>query len=180
MSPFGLCRMAAAVCFVAVLPAAAFTTYIGDTSDYLVARLLADAAGNTYVAGSRDGGIFVMKLDTAGKITLFATLSGKGTDQPNDLAVDAAGNIYLAGATNSTLLPLRTPFQSTPGAGFIVKFNPDATQILYATYFPEAIRAMVLDAAGNFYVTGTTYSAAFPVTAGLPAGTGTPPRSLTT
>src|ERR1035441_2894232 len=137
MSPFGLCRMAAAVCFVAVLPAAAFTTYIGDTSDYRVARLLADAAGNTYVAGSRDGGIFVMKLDTAGKITLFAPLSGKGTDQPNDLAVDAAGNLYVAGATtstllplrkvdatgnlyvagatSSTLLPLRNPLQSTPG-----------------------------------------------------------------
>ena len=178
MGPFGLCRMAAAVCFVAVLAAADFTTYIGDTSDYRVTRLLADAAGNTYVAGSRDGGIFVMKLDTTGKITLLATLSGKGTDQPNDLALDAAGNLYVAGATTSALLPLRNALQSTPGPGFVVKFNPDATQILMSTYFPEAIQALAVDAAGNLYVTGSTYSAAFPVTPGLPAGTVTPPGSI--
>jgi uncharacterized protein (TIGR03437 family) len=162
---------AAALCFVAALPAADFTTYIGDTNDYRVARLLADAAGNTYVAGSRDGGIFVMKLDTAGKITLFATLSGKGTDQPNDLAVDAAGNLYVAGATTSALLPVRNALQSAPGPGFVVKFSPDATQILMSTYFPAPIQALALDAAGNLYVTGTTFSDSFPVTPGLPAGT---------
>src|ERR1039457_6114733 len=178
MGPFGWRCLAATLCFLAALPAADFTTYIGDPSDYRVARTIADASGNTYVAGSRDSGMFVMKLDTAGKIALFATLSGKGTDQPNDLAVDAAGNLYLAGATNSTLLPLRNAMQSTPGPGFVVKFNPDATQILFSTYFPGAIQALAVDAAGNLYVTGSTYSSAFPVTPGLPAGTVTPPGSI--
>src|ERR1035438_9319700 len=42
MGPFGLCRMAAALCFLAALPAADFTTYIGDTNDYRVARVMAD------------------------------------------------------------------------------------------------------------------------------------------
>src|ERR1035437_7479699 len=157
MGPYGLCRLAAALCFLAARPAADFTTYIGDANDYRVARVTADASGNTYVAGSRDGGIFVMKLDTAGKNVLFATLSGKGTDQPNDLAVGAVGKLYLAGGTGSTLLPLRNAPQSTPGPGFVVKFNPDATQLLYSTYFPGAIQAMALDAAGNIYVTGSTY-----------------------
>ena len=178
MGPFVLCRMAAALCFLAALPAADFTTYIGDANDYRVARVLADASGNTYVAGSRDGGMFVMKLDTAGKITLFATLSGKGTDQPNDLAVDAAGNLYVAGSTGSTLLPLRNALQSTPGPGFVVKFNPDATQILFSTYFPAAIQALAVDAAGNVYVTGTTNSLTFPVTPGLPAGPVSLPATL--
>jgi uncharacterized protein (TIGR03437 family) len=163
---------------VAALPGADFTTYIGDAADYRVARVMADAAGNTYVAGSRDTGIFVMKVDAAGKIALFATLSGKGTDQPNDLAVDAAGNLYVAGATGSTLLPLRNALQSTPGPGFVVKFNPDATQLLISTYFPAPIQALALDAAGNLYVTGTTFSDAFPVTPGLPAGTVRPPGSI--
>ncbi|MGD0776198.1 MAG: SBBP repeat-containing protein, partial [Candidatus Solibacter sp.] len=178
MGLFGWQHLAATLCFVAGLAAADFTTYIGDAGDYRVARVIADASGNTYVAGSRDGGMFVMKLDVTGAITLFATLSGKGTDQPNDLAVDAAGNIYLAGATNSALLPLRNAMQSTPGPGFVVKFSPDGTQILYSTYFPEAIQALALDGAGNIYVTGTTYSAAFPATAGLPAGTVTPPGTI--
>jgi hypothetical protein len=98
-----LCRMAAALCFLAALPAADFTTYIGDANDYRVARVMADASGNTYLAGSRDGGIFVMRLDSAGNITLFATLSGKGTDQVSDLALDTSGNLYVAGRCN----PLR-------------------------------------------------------------------------
>ena len=178
MGTYSLCRMAAALCFLAALPAADFTTYIGDANDYRVARVMADASGNTYVAGSRDSGIFVMRLDSAGNITMFATLSGKGTDQPNDLAVDAAGNLYVAGATGSTLLPLHNALQSTPGPGFVVKFNPDATQLLFSTYFPAAIKALAVDAAGNVYVTGTTNSAAFPVTPGLPAGTVTPFESL--
>ena len=178
MAPIGWRRLLAALCFLTALPAADFTTYIGDSSDYRVARVIADAAGNTYVAGSRSGGMFVMRLDTSGKITLFATLSGKATDTPNDLAVDAAGNLYLAGSTNSTLLPLHNPLQATPGPGFLVKFNPDATQLLFSTYFPEAIRALALDTAGNLYVTGSTYSSTFPVTPGLPAGTVTPPGSI--
>src|ERR1039457_5347868 len=145
--------LAATLCLLSALPAEDFTTYIGDANDYRVARVGADASGNTYVAGSRGSGMFVMKLDTAGKITLFATLSGKGTDQPNDLAVVAAGNLYLAGATNSPLLPLRNALQSTPGPGFVVKFNPDATQILFSTYFPGVIQALAVDAAVNLSVT---------------------------
>jgi uncharacterized protein (TIGR03437 family) len=178
MSPIGRRCLLATLCLLTALPAADFTTYIGDSSDYRVARVVADASGNTYVAGSRAGGMFVMRLDAVGKITLFATLSGKATDQPNDLALDASGNIYLAGSTNSTLLPLHNPLQSTPGPGFLVKFNPDATQLLYSTYFPAAIQALALDLAGNFYVTGSTYSSAFPVTPGLPAGAVIPVGSI--
>jgi uncharacterized protein (TIGR03437 family) len=170
--------MAAALYFLAALPAADFTTYIGDTNDYRVARVMADASGNTYVAGSREGGMFVMKLDTAGKIVLFASLSGKGTDQPNDLAVDTAGNLYVAGATSSTLLPLRNALQSAPGPGFVVKFNPDATQLVFSTYFPAAIQALTVDATGNIYVTGSTFSPTFPVTPGMPAGTVRSPGSI--
>ncbi len=178
MGPLAWRRLFTALCTLAALPAADFTTYIGDTNDYRVARVIADAAGNTYVAGSRLGGAFAMKLDGAGKIVLFATVSGKGLDQANDLAVDAAGNIYLAGATSSALLPVRNPLQATPGPGFLVKFNPDATQILYATYFPAPIAAMVIDGAGNIYVTGVTNEPTFPVTPGLPAGPVTPVTSI--
>ena len=167
-----------ALCFLAALPAADFTTFIGDSNDYRVARVIADGAGNTYVAGSRSPSLFVMKLDASGKITLFAALNGKGIDQANDLAVDSSGNLYLAGATSSPLLPLRNALQATPGPGFVIKFNPDATQILFATYFPAPIAALAIDAAGNLYVTGSTNSPTFPVTAGLPAGTVTPPTTI--
>jgi uncharacterized protein (TIGR03437 family) len=162
------------LCFLAALPAAEFTTYIGDVNDYHVARVAADSAGNTYLAGSRIAGTLseavVMKLDPAGKIVLFTILSGKGSDSANGLAVDAAGNIYLAGSTSSPDFPLHNAFQSTPGPGFVVKLSPDGSQLLYSTYFPAAISALALDAAGNVYVTGSTWATSFPVTPGLPAG----------
>ena len=162
--------------------AAEFTTYIGDANDYRVARVVPDAAGNTYIAGSRIAvpgqnaffqqfaESFVMKLDSAGRIVLFTVFSGKGADAISDLAVDSAGNIYVAGTTSSVNLPVHNALQSTPGPGFIVKFNPDASQIIFSTYFPGNIAALAVDAAGNIYVTGTTNSQTFPVTAGLPFG----------
>jgi uncharacterized protein (TIGR03437 family) len=169
------------VCLAAAAASQAteFSTFIGDTSDYHVARIQADSVGNTYVAGSRNlsgsgAEIFVMKLDATGKIILFTTLSGKGADTVNDLAVDSAGNLYVAGATNSQNLPLHNPFQTTPGPGFVVKFSPDASQLIFSTYFPAAIRALAVDASGNMYLTGSTNLPAFPVTPGLPAGTVTP------
>jgi uncharacterized protein (TIGR03437 family) len=161
--------------------AAEFTTYIGDANDYRVARVVADAAGNTYIAGSRIAvpsqseffeefaESFLMKLDRAGNIVLFTVFSGKGADAISDMAVDLAGNIYVAGTTSSVNLPLHNALQSTPGPGFVVKFNPDATQMIYSTYFPGNINALAVDGAGNVYVTGSTNAANFPVTAGLPA-----------
>src|SRR5271157_5946691 len=173
-------NMGSHFCLLALAAAAAwgseFSTFIGDSSDYHVARIQADAAGNTYIAGNRTAGdayatVFVMKLDAAGNIVVFNTFSGKGADTVNDLAVDAAGNFYVAGSTNSLYLPLRNAFQSTPGPGFVVKFSPDAEQVLFSTYFPAAIGALAVDAAGNVYVTGLTNLPSFPVTPGMPAGT---------
>jgi uncharacterized protein (TIGR03437 family) len=172
------------LCFLAALPAAEFTTYIGDVNDYHVARVVTDSAGNTYLAGSRNLGTLseavAMKLDPSGKIVLFTILSGKGSDTANGLALDAAGNIYVAGSTSSPDFPLHNPFQSAPGPGFVVKLSADGSQLLYSTYFPAAISALAVDAAGSVYVTGSTYSTSFPVTPGLPAGgVSTAPASLT-
>ena len=166
--------LAAALFFLSALPAAEFTTYIGDVNDYHVARVVADSAGNTYLAGSRTAGSLseavVMKLDPAGKIVLFTILSGKGNDTATGLAVDAAGNIYVAGSTSSPDFPLHNAFQSTPSPGFVVKLSADGSQLLYSTYFPDSINALAVDSAGAVYVAGTTWLTTFPVTPGLPAG----------
>ena len=183
MGPLALGRLAAALIVIAELPAAEFTTYLGDTNPYPIARVITDASGNTYAAGSRTfnlshdplrptalNGVYVKKLDPSGKVLFSAYLGGKGSDTDRGLALDAAGNIYLAGNTSSPDFPLRNPYQSTPGPGFIAKFSPDGSQLLYSTYFPAAVEALAVDAAGNMYVTGQTSARDFPVTPGLPAG----------
>ena len=144
-------------CCASPVQAAEYTTFIGDTNTYQVARVAADPAGNTYIAGTRlldaSSDIFVVKLDPAGNIQLFRTISGKGTDKASDMAIDAAGNIYIGGSTSSTSFPVHNALQSTPGPGFLVKLNADATQIVWSTYFREQVAALAVDAGGNVYVT---------------------------
>ena len=174
--------LVATFCMAVTLTAAEYSTYVGNSNPVSVSQLISDPAGNVYIAGSRTFNLYpaplseaiVMKLDTAGKTILSASLSGKGNDVANAVALDGQGNIYIAGQTSSPDFPLRHPLYSSPPSspsasiGFITKFNPDASQILYSTYFPEAIAGMAVDGAGNAYITGTTSSALFPVTAGLP------------
>ena len=182
-------RLAAVLCCLAALPAAEYSTFIGDANAWHVSRLKADAAGSVYVAGSRTFNVgdalnprpateaIVAKLDPSGKTVLFANLGGKGSDEATDVAVDGSGNIYVAGQTTSPNFPLRNALYSTPDhsglVGFITKLNPDASQILYSTYFPETIEAIAVDAAGNAYVTGMDGVRRIPVTPGLPAPVGT-------
>src|SRR5689334_13054199 len=103
--------LAAVLLTLTAIEAAEYSTYIGEPYDYHVARILTDASGNTYVAGSRTfpiGGaavdaislndVFVKKLDASGKTIVFATITGKGNDVAAGLALDGAGNIYVAGS----------------------------------------------------------------------------------
>jgi uncharacterized protein (TIGR03437 family) len=142
-----------------------FTTSIGDANTYLVSAIATDAAGNTYVVGSRqlagiaesvaiigdfssvatappviDGpsDVFVSKLDPNGKLLFTDTFAGKGVDTGTSIALDPTGNIYIAGTTTSPDFPLSKPLISQPssfGTGFIVKLSNDGSTILYSTYF---------------------------------------------
>src|SRR5271157_1717072 len=145
--------LAAALFFLPALPAAEFTTYIGDVNDYHVARVAVDAAGNIYVAGSTSspdfplhnafqstpGPGFVVKLSADGSQLLYSTYF---PDSINALAVDSAGAVYLAGTTWLTTFPV------TPGlpAGFVslysipikvgaflTKLSADGSHIVYST-----------------------------------------------
>jgi len=177
-----------------VCRASTYTTYIGDANPYQVSAIATDAAGNTYITGSRFIGpapvapsysylpvtdVFVAKLDPAGNVTLLATFSGKGTDRANGIAVDPSGNIYVAGVTTSTDFPLHHPLQSVSytgfgGTGFLVKLSADGT-VLYSTYLGgtkanSSLDSVAADANGNAYVTGTTQAQDYPHTQGMPAG----------
>jgi uncharacterized protein (TIGR03437 family) len=115
---------------------------------------------------------FVAKISPSGDRVEWATyLTGAASDSVSTLAVAGDGNVYVAGTTTSTTL-VPGPSGNPSGAPriFVAKLSSDGKSLLAATYFggsgTESIRKLVLDAAGNVYIAGTTASVDFPTTPG--------------
>ena len=104
----------------------------------------------------------------------YATfLGGSGNDVANGIAVDAAGEAYVAGYTDSTNWPVQNALFSSAGGqgdGFVAKLAAAGNSLMFSTYLGgsqvDLATAVTLDAAGDVYITGSTLSIDFPVTAG--------------
>ena len=124
---------------------------------------------------------FVSKLNAAGSALIYSTyLGGSGVDQATGIAVDTLGNVYVTGWADSS------DFPTTPGAlqttfvgcvyndrcsdAFVSKLNRTGSALLYSTYLGGNGTAqgvgVAIDALGNAYVTGVTWSPNFPTTSG--------------
>jgi len=112
----------------------------------------------------------------SGPTISFSTYFGSsGAEAITGVAVDAAGNIYVTGWTESASLPIVNAAQSTFGGSvdaFVAKFDPTGSTLLYSTFLggsgDDRGFAIAVDASGNAYITGWTYSTNFPVTASAP------------
>jgi hypothetical protein len=140
-------------------------------------------AVNAHYRMNQDGsvGVDLAGYDRAAKlivdptITYSAYLSGSGTDEGVIVTHNAKGLVYMAGDTVSSDFPLAgTSAQEFTGGSqdvwlMILDPSQPATAIQYATYLgggaDEFVKGMVIDQNGVFYVTGSTDSGAFPVTA---------------
>jgi hypothetical protein len=169
-------------------PVLVYSTYLGGSRDDVGSIIAVDATGNVYVTGytnsvdfpTRDslrptfgGGprdAFVMKLNASGSALIYSTyLGGRGDDLGFAVAVDAAGNAYVTGETNSGNFPTVSPLQSGNRGFFdvfVAKLNADGSMLVYSTYLGglaiEEGFAIAVDAAGNAYVAGGTFSPDFP------------------
>src|SRR3989442_4986804 len=122
---------------------------------------------------------FVTKLTTLAsglESLVYSTYLG-AAGRGNGIAVDANGNAYVTGTTASGNFPT-TPgaFQTTLGGSvdaFVTKLNTLASgleSLVYSTYLGgrdgDFGLGIAVDAAGNAYLTGLTFSDNFPTTRG--------------
>ena len=165
-----------------------YSTYFGTNND---GRAIAvDAAQNAYFAGDQGtipvtNGVFqgapksttnawVAKIGPQGALLYGTYLGGTNTNQgehANAIAVDANGNAYVAGQTFSSDFPTTVgAFETTlPGAssGFVSKFSPDATSLVYSTFMggsdSNVIHSLALDSSGTAYLSGDVAGPNFPL-----------------
>jgi hypothetical protein len=173
-----------------------YSTYLGGSDGDFGVAIALDSSGSAYVAGAtsstnfpvtsgsfqttfgggtrQDG--FVAKLSPAGSALVYSTyLGGSSGDYAHGIAVDSVGNAYVTGFTSSTNFPGAGSSSIQPALhgfndAFVAKLNATGTALVYSTYLggtgQENPGTITVDSSGNAYVTGTTYSSDFPVTAG--------------
>lgn len=131
------------------------------------------STGSTFqplFGGGSDG--FVFMLNSAGSSIVSSTFFGQfGADYIHSLDIDAFGSVYVTGETESTVAVTAGALQSFYGGGtwdgFVAKFNPSLTNLIYSTYIggnsedvPIGIR---VNSSGEVFVAGWTASSNFPV-----------------
>ena len=110
-------------------------------------------------------------LFSAAALPYSTFFGGSGMDAITSIATDAAGNIYLTGWTESADLPVRNAAQSRFAGSvdaFVAKLDPTGSSLLFCTYLggsgDDRAYAIAVDPSGSAFITGSTYSADFPVT----------------
>ena len=106
-------------------------------------------------------------------------LGGASNDYATAITVDSTGSAYVTGYTNSTNFPVSAgAFQSTCSGGcsgttvdaFVSKLDPTGSFLVYSTYLGgtgnDYGNGIALDASGDAYIAGQTFSKDFPTTAG--------------
>ena len=163
-------------------------TYAGGVTD--PASATSDAHGVGYASD-----IAIMKLNATGTTRIWATyIGGTDNEQPHSLIVDGNNNLVIAGVSYSTDFPVTTGcYDNTANGGadiVVVKLNPAATALVGSTYIgggaadgvnfngseyifgnlkhnygDNARSEVIVDKSNNVYVTASTKSGNFPVTA---------------
>jgi len=147
--------------------------------DFPITNALQTANRTTGGAGTAFVASISPTLSGAASLRYSTYLGGTGSDIANGLAVDAAGDAYVTGLTSSSDFTTTTgAFQPTFGGGgpgtqggdaFLTELAPNDSRLVYSTYLgggdDDQGNAVAIDAAGNAYVTGLTYSSDFPTTA---------------
>ena len=135
--------------------------------------------GQYVYSGGHEVGFDIGAHDSSRPLIIDPTLAfssylgGSGDDYGHAVAVDSSGSAYVVGETGSENFPTLDPEQASLAGDtdvFVTKWNATGTGLVYATYIGGSNRdvglGVAVDAAGDAYVTGFTYSGDFPITSG--------------
>jgi uncharacterized protein (TIGR03437 family) len=151
-----------------------YSTYLGGSVIDKLYAIAIDSAGNAYVTGwtnskdfptvnalqatSTGGSAFVSKINATGSALVYSTYLGSGGAFGYGIAVDAAGQAWVTGTMPPSNFPIVNPLMSTQdGAIFASQFSSNGTSLLFSSPLwvgNELQGGIVLDSAGNAYVTG--------------------------
>jgi Abnormal spindle-like microcephaly-assoc'd, ASPM-SPD-2-Hydin/Beta-propeller repeat len=171
-----------------------YSTYIGGSGADISWGLALDSSDNVYIIGqttstnfpTTPGALrttcsttcnlndaFVAKMNSTGTALVYSTyLGGSGEQEAYALAIDASGDAFATGRTKATNFP------TTPGAfsavnkgvydSFVSELDPTGGALVYSSYFGGTLTdtglGIAVDAAGNIYFVGRTYSPDLPIT----------------
>ncbi len=154
----------------------------GNSSAYVVGQTAStnfptkSGSYRTTYGGATD--VFVTKINVTGTALDYSTfLGGTGGDSYiSGMAIDNTGSVYVAGVTSSTDFPTTSGVLQTVKAAssdaFVTRLQPDGSGLIYSTFlggysgdYPYSIAADY-SGSGVAYLTGSTYSGDFPLSAG--------------
>ena len=169
-----------------------YSTYLGGQGSDSGGGLVVNDAGEAYVSGGTgsldfpatagalhtppDGSDnFVTKFNAAGSALVYsAVFGGTASEGASGIDLDAAGNAWITGSTTSADYPTTADAagRSLNGGAdtFISELNPGGSALVYSTLQggsqSDGGLDVAVDANGDVYVSGHTFSLDYPATVG--------------
>lgn len=173
-----------------------YLVYLGGSGSDSGNGIAVDSSGNAFITGTTTSpnfpvtataflktapgpqNVFVAKVNSAGQLQYGTYLGGASLNSGSSIAVDSTGAAYVTGQTQSVAFPVTSGvLQTSYGGGlsdcFVAKLNAAGSALSYSTLLGgsglDYCSGIAVDASGDAYVSGTTYSANFPVKSALQA-----------
>jgi Beta-propeller repeat len=171
--------------------AAGYPVWVASLGPSFFVRAIAvDLSGSVYAVSAgtiSPNEVFVAKVNVDGTMSGPSVMLGTGLDAAA-LAVDGNGHLWVAGRTFPSF---QNPLQTTANAYqktlpnitsnhvFVARLNTNGTAVDYATYLSgssdDRVSGVAVDGSGSAFITGSTQSTDFPLTASGDHGSGFAP-----